>query len=108
MTIICSQLHGRCRWVQPQVGSPHKCLRLRPPERKGPKTMDHRSRRASLAAACCAALAALTLGASDATAVAATPRTGTVPIVRTDNGAVRGLAVPGSAVDAFLGLPYAA
>jgi para-nitrobenzyl esterase len=72
-----------------------------------------RTRRASLAAVCCAALAALTLMAAGATAAesgaaAAAPGSGGDPIVTTSDGAVRGAAVPGSTVDAFLGLPYAA
>ena len=70
-----------------------------------------RSRRASLAAACSAALAALTLTATGATAAtvgAATahPGSGGAPIVRTDDGFVRGTAA--GAVDEFLGIPYAA
>jgi para-nitrobenzyl esterase len=69
-----------------------------------------RSRRASLAAACCTALAALTLSAAGATAAkagaAAVSGSGPGPIVTTDDGAVRGAAVPGGY--AFLGLPYAA
>jgi para-nitrobenzyl esterase len=72
-----------------------------------------RTRRASLAAVCCAALAALTLTAAGATAAeagaaAAASGSGGDPIVTTSDGAVRGAAVPGSTVDAFLGLPYAA
>ena len=72
-----------------------------------------RSRRASLAAVCCAALAALTLATAGATAAragvaAAVSGSGGDPIVTTSDGAVRGVAVPGSTVDAFLGLPYAA
>ena len=72
-----------------------------------------RSRRASLIAVCCATLAALTLAAADATsakagAAAAASGSGGAPIVTTSDGAVRGVAVPGSTVDAFLGLPYAA
>src|ERR1700749_983067 len=66
-----------------------------------------RSRRASLAAVCCAALAAGTVPPAPAPASGA-PGAGGAPIVRTDNGAVRGMAVAGSGVDAFLGLPYAA
>jgi para-nitrobenzyl esterase len=67
-----------------------------------------RSRRASLVAVCCATLAALTLAAASATtAVAAASGSGGAPIVTTSDGAVRGVAVPGSTVDAFLGLPYA-
>src|SRR5271165_6318193 len=71
-----------------------------------------RSRHASLAAVCCAALAALTLAtagvtAAKADATAAAADSGS-PIVTTSDGAVRGVAVPGSTVDVFLGLPYAA
>src|ERR1700761_5877092 len=66
-----------------------------------------RSRRASLAAVCCAALAAVTVPAASASATG-DPGAGGAPIVRTDNGVVRGMAVAGSGVDAFLGLPYAA
>ncbi len=66
-----------------------------------------RSRRASLAAVCCAALAAVTVPTATATASGA-PGAGGAPNVRIDNGAVRGMAVAGSSVDAFLGLPYAA
>jgi para-nitrobenzyl esterase len=72
-----------------------------------------RSRRASLAAVCCAALAALTLATAgapsakaDATATAS--GSGGDPVVTISDGAVRGVAGPGSTVDAFLGLPYAA
>jgi len=69
-----------------------------------------RSGRASLAAACCATLAVLTLSAAGATAAnvgaAAVPSGSGGPIVTTDDGAVRGVAVPGGY--AFLGLPYAA
>src|ERR1700743_3240143 len=60
-----------------------------------------RSRSVSLAAACCAALAALILAAPPVKA-------GSAPIVTTSDGAVRGVAMPGGTVDAFLGLPYAA
>ena len=71
------------------------------------------TRRASLAAACCAALAALTLATAGATAAkagaaAAASGSGGDPVVTTSDGAVRGVAVPGTTVDAFLGLPYAA
>jgi para-nitrobenzyl esterase len=68
-------------------------------------------RRAQLAAACCAALAALTLAAAGTTAAKASAAaaawgSGANPIVRTDDGLVRG-AIAGT-VDEFLGLPYAA
>ena len=69
-----------------------------------------RSRRASRAAVCCTALAALTLataGASSARASATASGLGD-PGVTPSDGAVRGVAGPGSTVDAFLGLPYAA
>jgi para-nitrobenzyl esterase len=72
-----------------------------------------RIRRASLAAICCAALAALTLTAAGITpakagAAAAASGSAAAPIVTTSDGAVRGAAVPGSTVDEFLRLPYAA
>src|SRR5215472_8356309 len=68
-------------------------------------------RRARLAAACCAALAALTLTATGATAanvgtVAAAWGSGGAPIVTTDDGAVRGMTA--GTLDEFLGIPYAA
>jgi para-nitrobenzyl esterase len=67
-------------------------------------------RRAPLAA-CSAAVAALTLAAAGATAanagaVAATWGHDGAPVVTTDDGAVRGMTVPGGY--AFRGLPYAA
>jgi para-nitrobenzyl esterase len=71
-----------------------------------------RSRRASLAAVCGAALMSLTLTAAGATAAetggatVAASGSGAAPIVTTTDGAVRGTAGPGG--DAFLGLPYAA
>jgi para-nitrobenzyl esterase len=68
-------------------------------------------RRARLAAACCAALAALTLAAAGATA--ANARTAVAawgsrggPIVATDDGAVLGMTA--GTLDEFLGIPYAA
>src|SRR5215471_5216234 len=69
-----------------------------------------RSRR-TLLAACCAALAALTVAATGATAAkagaAAAPSAhGSGPVVSTDDGAVRGVVVPGGYT--FRGLPYAA
>src|SRR6516164_4452079 len=67
-----------------------------------------RSRR-TLLAACCAPLAALTLAATGATAAkagAAASAHGGGPIVTTDDGAVRGVVVPGGYT--FRGLPYAA
>jgi para-nitrobenzyl esterase len=68
-------------------------------------------RPARLAAACCAALAALTLAAADAAAANAGTATtasgpGASPIVRTNDGAVRGKTA--GTVDEFLGIPYAA
>jgi para-nitrobenzyl esterase len=70
-------------------------------------------RRAPLAAACCAALAALTLAAAGATAAtagtrpaASGSRSGGAPIVTTGDGAVRGTTA--GTVDEFLGIPYAA
>src|SRR5580692_3456424 len=71
-----------------------------------------RSWRASLAAICGVALAALTVTAAGAAAAetggttAAAPGSGAASIVTTTDGAVRGTAGPGSY--AFLGLPYAA
>jgi len=64
-------------------------------------------RPARLAAACCAALAALTLTAAGATAArAGTATKDNVPVVTTSDGTVRG-ATAGT-VNEFLGLPYAA
>src|SRR5690242_11722104 len=60
-----------------------------------------------LAAACCAALAALTLTAAGATAArAGTATKDDAPVVTTSDGAVRGAAA--GTVNEFLGLPYAA
>ena len=72
-----------------------------------------RSRRTLVAGVCCAALAALTLataGVTSAKAGAMAPASGLGgnPVVTTSDGAVRGVAMPGGTVDAFLGLPYAA
>ncbi len=58
---------------------------------------------------CCARLAALTIavtGAGVVDAATATASSATTPLVRTDNGVVRGAAVSGDYQ--FLGLPYAA
>src|SRR5690348_11027687 len=65
-------------------------------------------RRAGLAAACCASLAALTLAAPGASAAKATAAAvwGSGPIAITSDGAVRGTTA--GAVDEFLGIPYAA
>jgi para-nitrobenzyl esterase len=64
-------------------------------------------RRARLAAACCAALAGLTLTAAGATAAhAGTAANGTGPVVSTGDGAVRGTTA--GTVGEFLGIPYAA
>ena len=68
-------------------------------------------RRASLAAACCAALTALTLTATGATvatagAAAAHAGWGGAPVVWTGDGAVRGMTA--GTLDEFLGIPYAA
>jgi para-nitrobenzyl esterase len=64
-------------------------------------------RPARLAAACCAALAALTLTAAGATAArAGTAAQERAPVVTTSDGVVRG-ATAGT-VNEFLGLPYAA
>jgi len=63
-------------------------------------------RRARLAAAWCAALAALTLTAASATAARAdTAATGSAPVVTTNDGAVRGQTT--GTVNEFLGIPYA-
>ena len=60
-----------------------------------------------LAAACCAALAALTLTATGVTAAhAGTAAQDSPPVATTSNGAVRGTAA--TSVNEFLGLPYAA
>jgi len=68
-------------------------------------------RRARLAGVCCAALAALTLGAAGVTAAEAGTATaasgsGGSPVVTTDDGAVRGTTA--GTVAEFLGIPYAA
>ncbi|MGN6176819.1 MAG: carboxylesterase/lipase family protein, partial [Streptosporangiaceae bacterium] len=63
-------------------------------------------RRARLAAACCAALAGLTLTAGATAAHAGTASNGTGPVVSTGDGAVRGTTV--GTVGEFLGIPYAA
>jgi para-nitrobenzyl esterase len=64
-------------------------------------------RPARLAAACCAALTALTLTAAGATAArAGTATKDDAPVVTTSDGAVRGAAA--GTVNEFLGLPYAA
>ena len=64
-------------------------------------------RRARLAAASCAALTALILTAAGATAAhAGAAASGSVPVVTTDEGAVRGTTA--GTVDEFLGIPYAA
>jgi para-nitrobenzyl esterase len=68
-------------------------------------------RRTLLAAACCAALAVLTLAATGAdvagtSAAAAARGSGTAPIATTSDGAVRGMTA--GTVDEFLGIPYAA
>ena len=64
-------------------------------------------RRARLAAACCAALAGLTLTAASATAAGAGAAAhDSAPVVSTNDGAVRG-ATAGT-VNEFLGIPYAA
>jgi para-nitrobenzyl esterase len=70
-----------------------------------------RWRSARLAAACCAALAGLTLaatgaGISDTSVAAAVSGSGSTPIVTASDGAVRGTVA--GAVDEFLGIPYAA
>ena len=70
-----------------------------------------RSRRALLAAACCMALAVLTLTAAGATAAgagvpAAPANSGSAPLATTSAGVIRGVAMSGGL--AFLGLPYAA
>ncbi len=56
-----------------------------------------RSRRASLAAVCCAALVAVTVPTASATATGGAGAGG-APIVTTDNGAARGVAMAGSGV----------
>jgi len=64
-------------------------------------------RRARLAAACCAALAGLTLTAAGATAArAGTAANDTGPVVSTNDGAVRGTTA--GTVAEFFGIPYAA
>ena len=64
-------------------------------------------RRVQLAAACCAALAALTLTAAGATAArAGVAVKDSAPAATTNSGAVRGTTA--GTVDEFLGIPYAA
>jgi para-nitrobenzyl esterase len=68
-------------------------------------------RRAPLAAVCGSALAALALAAAGATAAtagaaAAVAGSGGAPIVRIDDGAVRGMTA--GSINEFLGIPYAA
>ena len=69
-------------------------------------THPRRLRRAALSAVSAVSVAAAALAASAAGAVAAPGSGGPSPIVRTDDGLVRGADVAG--VDSFLGLPYAA
>ncbi len=71
--------------------------------------MVHRApgRRVQLAAACCAALAALTLTAAGAPAARASVAVkDSAPVATTNDGAVRGTTV--GTVNEFLGIPYAA
>jgi para-nitrobenzyl esterase len=69
-------------------------------------TRTQRVRRAAWSAVSAVSVAAAALAASAAGAVASPASGGANPVVRTDDGLVRGAAVSG--VDSFLGLPYAA
>src|SRR5580698_589132 len=69
-------------------------------------TRARRVRRAALCAVSAVSVAAAALAASAAGAVASPASGGASPIVRTDDGLVRGAGVAG--VNSFLGLPYAA
>src|SRR5579872_4408656 len=96
-----------------QRGAPDLDLRRSAMSAKDSRiTNTARPLRATLAAVCCAALAALTLAAADVTAAKAVPAAATsgsaALIVTISDGAVRGAAVPGSTVEEYLGLPYAA
>src|SRR5580658_3556087 len=69
-------------------------------------TRARRVRRAAFCAVSAVSVAVAALAASAAGAVASPASGGANPIVRTDDGFVRGAA--GSGVDSFLGVPYAA